>query len=290
MRAVIHLTDPEQRKRPGYNLLLQDILVNPDLVSRWKQNVAVGFQPQMFNTVGAHLLAAGTALTGVPGAVTQLWLVPDGYSPARWAYEVRATSWYQDFLQDIEDLHEEILFPMGYDPSRNVYPGLAPRPGMTYGRSRPEGAVVRGRRSYLIDHIEVPSRKLGEFSKGKREVFLPLVSSTPFAWRLVASGSRLSAGVLKGRGVDVPDYTNELRVTEPVTTVVNLWEILGSESLPDVMLQVAENPGYQRFRQSTVAGEYQNLLLPIGNYDPQPRWRQPAGNAQDLEGGEWIYR
>ncbi len=283
--AHVHLVDPT-REQIDYALLLQTARVSPERMPGWKRHVAVCVQPWMWETFGAHLLAAGSALTGAPGVVTQLWMVPVEYGPALAAAKLRGRRWHQDFLRDLDDLREEVLVPMGYDPARNVAPGREPERRAT-AAAHPPAAM----RSYLIDHIDVPSRALGDFSRGKRDVFVPLVTARAFGWRLVASGARVSDRVFRGAGLDVGDVAQGLRPTSPATTVVNLWELPAPDALPKVMLHLSENQSYQAFRHATVGAEDQHLLLPVGSYDPRPAWSQPEADApQALSEGRWHYR
>jgi hypothetical protein len=284
--AHVHMVDPT-REEIDYALLLQTARVAPERMPGWKRNVALSVQPWMWETFGAHLLAAGSALTGSPGVVTQLWMVGVDYSPSGAAAKLRGRRWHQAFLEDVDDLREEVLLPMGYDPPRNVAPGREP------ARSTPGGRhdAASTMRSFLIDHIDVPSRRLGDFSRGKREVFLPLVTARAFGWRLVASGARVSDRMFRGGGFDVASDGSSLRATCPATTVVNLWDLPAPDALPRVMLHLSENQSYQSFRDATVGGEDQHLLLPVGSYDPRPVWSQSdAAAPQDISQGRWHYR
>lgn len=283
--ALVHMVDPTC-ERIDHALLLQTVRVAPERMPGWKRHVALSVQPWMWETFGAHLLAAGSALTGSPGVVTQLWMVPVEYSPALAAARLRDRRWHQEFLQHLDDLHEEVLLPMGYDPPRNLAPGREPvRSGPA---ARPSPAAMR---TFLIDHIDVPSRSLGAFSRGKRDVFMPLVTARALGWRLLASGVRVSDRVFRGASLGVSAQGHGLRSTNPTATVVNLWDLPAPDALPRVMLHLSENQEYQRFRDETVAGEDQHLLLPVGNYDPRPAWSQPDDDEpQSLSGGRWQYR
>ena len=282
----VHMVDPT-RETFEYALLLQTARVAPERMAGWKRHVALSVQPWMWETFGAHLLAAGSALTGSPGLVTQLWMVGVEYSPALAAAKLRERRWHQEFVEAVDDLHEEVLLPMAYDPPRNVAPGREP----TRAPGAVRGEISATMRSFLIDHIDVPSRRLGDFSRGKREVFLPLVTTRPFGWRLIASGARVTERLFRGTGHDVALDANSLRTTSPSTTVVNLWDLPAPDALPRVMLHLSENQAYQTFRDTTVGGEEQHLLLPVGAYDPRPAWSQPDSAAsQDLSLGRWHYR
>ncbi len=284
--ANVSMVDPT-RERFDYALLLQTARVAPERMPGWKRHVALSVQPWMWETFGAHLLAAGSTLTGVPGLVTQLWMVGIEYSPAAAAAKLRGRRWHQEFLEEVDDLHEEVLLPMGYDPPRNVAPGREPDGRRVSGR----GDLAATMRSFLIDHIEVPSRRLGDFSRGKRDVFIPVVTASAFGWRLIASGARVSDRMFRGAGIDVSSAGAALRATCPSTTVVNLWDLPAPESLPRAMLHLSENQAYQSFRDATVGGEDQHLLLPVGSYDPRPQWAQSDADApQDINAGRWHYR
>jgi hypothetical protein len=282
----VHMVDPT-REQLDYALLLQTARVAPERMPGWKRHVALSVQPWMWETFGAHLLAAGSALTGAPGVVTQLWMVGVDYSPSLAASKLRGRAWHQEFLEGLDDLREEVLLPMGYDPPRNVAPGREPGRAPSVGR-RDDVATMR---SFLIDHIDVPSRRLGDFSRGKRDVFLPLVTARSFGWRLIASGARVSDRMFRGGGFEVGGGDGALRATCPATTVVNLWDLPAPDALPRVMLHLSENQAYQSFRDATVGGEDQHLLLPVGSYDPRPQWTQSdAAAPQDITGGRWQYR
>ncbi len=284
--ANVSMVDPT-REQFDYALLLQTARVAPERMPGWKRHIALSVQPWMWETFGAHLLAAGSALTGAPGVVTQVWMVGVDYSPSLAAAKLRGRRWHQEFLEDLDDLREEVLLPMGYDPPRNVAPGREPARVGASVRSD----VTATMRSFLIDHVEVPSRRLGDFSRGKREVFLPLVTARAFGWRLIASGARVSDRMFRGTGLDVATDGAGLRATAPATTVVNLWDLPAPDALPRVMLHLSENQAYQSFRDATVGGEDQHLLLPVGSYDPRPQWTQSdAAAPQDLTAGSWQYR
>lgn len=284
--ASVNMVDPT-RERFDYALLLQTARVAPERMPGWKRHIALSVQPWMWETFGAHLLAAGSTLTGAPGLVTQLWMVGIDYSPALAAAKLRDRRWHQEFLESVDDLHEEVLLPMGYDPPRNVAPGREPEGARTPAR----GESTATMRAFLLDHVEVPSRRLGDFSRGKREVFVPLVTARAFGWRLIASGARVSDRMFRGAGLDVASSGAGLRATAPATTVVNLWDLPAPDALPRVMLHLSENQAYQSFRDATVGGEDQHLLLPVGSYDPRPQWAQSdAAAPQDLTAGRWHYR
>ncbi len=286
MLGHVCMVDPT-RETFEYALLLQTARAAPERMQGWKRHVALSVQPWMWETFGAHLLAAGSALTGSPGLVTQLWMVGVDYSPALAAAKLRDRRWHQDFVEALDDLHEEVLLPMGYDAPRNVVPGREPEGAPRVLRSDATATM----RSFLIDHIDVPSRRLGDFSRGKREVFVPLVTTHAFGWRLIASGARVTDRMFRGAGLDVALDAGALRATCPTTTVVNLWDLPAPDALPRVMLHLSENQAYQTFRDATVGGEEQQLLLPVGAYDPRPAWSQPDGAAsQDLSHGRWHYR
>jgi hypothetical protein len=269
--------DPIQESAT-YALVLQSVRVTPEQMPSWKRCLGVGVQPWMWEVMGAHLLAASSALTGEPGRVQLLWMTGIDYSPARAALQLRGRKWHQEFLGYMSAMEEEVLLPMAYDPVRNLVPGKEPTPA---DRTKITSVTTSGGlRTYLMDHIAVPTRALGAFSVGKRDVLIPRVTASPFRWRLVASGARVTGATLQHGGNG-----------EVCATVVNFWEIPSPDSLPRIMLHVSEDPAYQSFRAGTVSGEDQHLLLPIGNCDPRPGWSQSNDDtSQCLSTGRWIYR
>lgn len=169
-----------------------------------------------------------TEITGDPRLFIQLWRVPSRFSIDVELAAMRGEANYQRALTGVTRFEHEVLAPMPYDVGPTADAGEAAEVPTPH---RASAKVL------LLDRISVKKGSMARFACLKAKYFIPRVT-TEHGWRLVAAGSAL---------------------TGPAATVIQCWELPGSNTLLSTMRGMSQDGVYRKYLGPCVEAEQQDL-------------------------------